>query len=76
MLCRSFKSFVFALALGANTVLAQDSVDSLVGRRLIEYQMPFATQTHGIARVQDTNFVLLSQMSDSDLIKVELDPTT
>ncbi|KFY48414.1 hypothetical protein V495_01349 [Pseudogymnoascus sp. VKM F-4514 (FW-929)] len=38
--------------------------------------MPAALETHEFARVPNTNFVLLSQMSDSQLIKIELDPTT
>lgn len=38
--------------------------------------MPVAAETHEFARVPKSNFVLLSQMSDSQLIKIELSPTT
>lgn len=76
MLFHTFKSLVIGLALGASTVLAQNSSHSLVSRRLTEYLMPVATETHEFARVPNSNFVLLTQMSDSELIKIELDPTT
>ncbi|KAJ5160293.1 uncharacterized protein N7482_007297 [Penicillium canariense] len=76
MLYHTFKSLVIALALGTNIALAQNSANSLVSRRLTEYLMPAATETHEFARVPDSNFVLLTQMSDSELIKIELDPTT
>jgi hypothetical protein len=75
MLYHAFKSLV-ALALGANTVLAQNSANSLVSRRLTEYLMPAATETHEFARVPGSNFVLLTQMPDSELLKIELDLTT
>ncbi|KAJ5379881.1 uncharacterized protein N7496_002309 [Penicillium cataractarum] len=76
MLSHIFKSFVVALAVGATTASAQNSANSLVSRRLTEYLMPVATETHEFARVPNTNFVLLTQMSDSELIKIELDATT
>lgn len=76
MLSHIFKSFAVALAVGATTVSAQNSASSLVSRRLTEYLMPVATETHEFARVPNTNFVLLTQMSDSKLIKIELDATT
>ncbi|CAG7933482.1 unnamed protein product [Penicillium olsonii] len=66
------KSLAIVLALGAS-VLAQDSSHSLVSRRLTEYLMPVATQTHEFAHVPNSNFVLLTQMSNSELIKIELD---
>ncbi|GLI71992.1 hypothetical protein PoHVEF18_000159 [Penicillium ochrochloron] len=69
------KSLVIAMALGA-TALAQNSATSLVSRRITEYLLPAATETHEFARVPNSNFVLLSQMSDSELIKIELDPKT
>ncbi|CAG7932051.1 unnamed protein product [Penicillium olsonii] len=69
------KSLAIVLALGAS-VLAQDSSHSLVSRRLTEYLMPVATQTHEFAHVPNSNFVLLTQMSNSELIKIELDSTT
>lgn len=75
MLYHICKSFVVALALGA-TVSAQNSATSLVSRRITEYLLPAATETHEFARVPSTNFVLLSQMSDSEFIKIELDPKT
>jgi hypothetical protein len=75
MLHHICKSLVVALALGA-TASAQNSATSLVSRRLTEYLMPAATETHEFARVPNSNFVLLSQMSDSELIKIELDPKT
>ncbi|KAE8141723.1 hypothetical protein BDV38DRAFT_279071 [Aspergillus pseudotamarii] len=76
MLYQTVKSLVIALALGATAASAQNSVTSLVSRRVTEYLMPATTETHEFARVPNTNFVLLTQMSDSELIKIELDPTT
>lgn len=76
MLSVVFKSLVIVLALGAGVVSAQDSTNSLVSRRLTEYLLPVAAETHEFARVPNSNFVLLSQMTDSQLIKIELDPTT
>lgn len=76
MLSHIFKSLVIVLALGAGTVSSQNSATSLVSRRLTEYLMPVASETHEFARVPGSNFVLLSQMSNSQLIKIELDPTT
>ncbi|KAK0704472.1 hypothetical protein B0H67DRAFT_521579 [Lasiosphaeris hirsuta] len=68
MLRPIFPSLVLVLALCAGTSL------SLVSRRLTEYQLPVATQTHELARVPGSNFLLVSQMSNSHLIKIELDP--
>lgn len=76
MLSHIFKSLVMVLAFGAGTVSSQSSSNSLVSRRLTEYLMPAASETHEFARVPGTNFVLLSQMSDSQLIKIELNPIT
>lgn len=76
MLYHAFKSFTVALAFSAATASAQKSVSSLVSRRVTEYLMPVTTETHEFARVPDTNFVLLTQMSDSELVKIELDPKT
>ncbi|CAG8133946.1 unnamed protein product [Penicillium nalgiovense] len=76
MLSHTFKSVMIALAFGAITASAQDFDDPIPSRRITEYQMPPATQTHEFARVPDTNMVLLSQMSNSNLVKIELDPTT
>lgn len=71
-----FKLVAVALALLAHTASAQASSNSLVSRRLTEYLLPAASATHEFARVPNTNFLLLSQLSDSQLIKIELDPTT
>jgi hypothetical protein len=71
-----FTSLVIVLAFRAGTVSSQNSASSLVSRRLTEYLMPAAAETHEFARVPNSSFVLLSQMSDSQLIKIELDPTT
>ncbi|KAE8324782.1 hypothetical protein BDV39DRAFT_179900 [Aspergillus sergii] len=76
MLYQTVRSLVIALAFGATAASAQNSVTSLVSRRVTEYLMPATTETHEFARVPNTNFVLLTQMSDSELIKIELDPTT
>jgi len=70
------QSLAVVLALGAGTSLAQEPVNSLVSRRMTEYLLPAATETHEFARVPGSNFVLLSQMSDSQLIKIELDPAS
>ena len=70
------RSFVAVLAFSAGTALCQESVTSLVSRRVTEYLLPETKQTHEVARVPGSNFVLVSQMSNSHLIKVELDPNT
>lgn len=75
MLSRTFRSVMVALAFGAVTASAQD-FNPIPSRHFTEYQMPPATQTHEFARVPDTNIVLLSQMSNSNLVKIELDPNT
>ncbi|PVH72347.1 hypothetical protein DL98DRAFT_433346 [Cadophora sp. DSE1049] len=69
-----FRSLTFALVFCLSSVLSQDAVQSLVSRRFTEYLMPAATETHEFARVPNSSFVLLSQMSDSQLVKIELDP--
>jgi hypothetical protein len=71
-----FQSLAVVLALSAGTSLGQEPVTSLVSRRLTEYLLPVTTQTHELARVPGSNFLLVSQMSNSQLVKVELDPTT
>ncbi|KAJ5692874.1 hypothetical protein N7462_002297 [Penicillium macrosclerotiorum] len=76
MLYNALKSLVVALAFSAQATSAQKSTNSLVSRRLTEYLMPVAKETHEFARVPNSNFVLLTQMSDSELIKIELNPTT
>lgn len=77
MFSQMLKSFVVTLALGAVSVSAQAySANTLESRRVSEYIMPIATETHEFARVPNTNFVLLTQMSDSRLVKIELDPST
>lgn len=76
MLPPMFQSLVVVLAFSVGTALSQKPVSSLVSRRLTEYLLPVATETHEFARVPGSNFLLLSQMSDSQLIKIELDPTS
>lgn len=76
MLSCILKLLVIMLAFRAGTVSSQNSANSLVSRRLTEYLMPAASETHEFARVPNSNFVLLSQMSNSKLIKIELDPAT
>ncbi|PYH85272.1 hypothetical protein BO82DRAFT_351124 [Aspergillus uvarum CBS 121591] len=83
MLVQTLKKSLVVAALGLSavlpTALAQQqsaNANTLVSRRLTEYLLPVATETHEFARVPNTNFVLLSQMSDSALIKIELDPAT
>lgn len=49
---------------------------SLVSRHVTEYLLPVAAQTHEFARVPNTDFLLLSQMSNSQLVKIQLDPNT
>lgn len=60
----------------AGTSLSQEPVRELVSRRLTEYLLPIATQTHEIAHVPGSNFLLVTQMSNSHLVKIELDPAT
>lgn len=78
MLSSAFKSLVAVLALHASASIAMsyNRVTSLVSRSLTEYQLPPATETHEFARIPGTNFVVLSQMSDSLLLKIQLDPAT
>lgn len=76
MLSHICRSLVIILALGVRHVSSQNASNSLVSRRLTEYLLLSAAETHEFARVPNSNFVLLSQMSDSLLIKVELDLTT
>ncbi|KAK3339928.1 hypothetical protein B0T25DRAFT_560912 [Lasiosphaeria hispida] len=76
MLPPIFQSLVVVLALCAGTSVSQEPVTSLVSRRLTEYLLPVATQTHELARVPGSNFLLVSQMSNSQLIKIELDPAS
>lgn len=45
-------------------------------RSLVEYALPRAEQTHEIVRVPDTPLVVVSQMSNSNLVKLWLDPDT
>jgi hypothetical protein len=70
------QSLAVVLAFSAGTSLCQEPVTSLVSRRLTEYLLPVTTQTHELARVPGSNFLLVSQMSNSQLVKIELDPTT
>lgn len=67
---------VLILSFTATFVVSQDVVTSLVSRRITEYLLPAAAETHEYARVPGTNLVLLSQMSNSQLVKIELDQTT
>ncbi|TLD04720.1 uncharacterized protein PgNI_09117 [Pyricularia grisea] len=48
----------------------------IVSRRFSEYQLPVAAETHEFARVPDTDFLVLSQMSNSRLVKIQLDSVT
>ena len=61
------QSLAVVLAFGAGTSLCQEPVTSLVSRRLTEYLLPVTTQTHELARVPGSNFLLVSQMSNSQL---------
>jgi hypothetical protein len=78
MFLHAVKSLVAALAVGAAVATATTPVSSnaLISRRLTEYLMPVTTATHEFARVPNTNFILLTQMSNSELVKIELDAAT
>ncbi|PLB43758.1 hypothetical protein P170DRAFT_450931 [Aspergillus steynii IBT 23096] len=76
MLYRIFMLLVMALVFGGNTASAQTVINPLVSRRFTEYVMPPTEQTHELARVPISSFVLLTQLSDSELVKIELDPIT
>ncbi|KAH8807436.1 hypothetical protein F5884DRAFT_789244 [Xylogone sp. PMI_703] len=76
MWSRIVQSLLIELALSVGIESAQSPANSLVSRRLTEYLMPVAAETHEFARVPNSNFLLLSQMSDSQLVKIELDPAT
>lgn len=71
-----FKSVILVLIYLTNTASCQGPIEQLVSRRFTEYLMPAAAETHEFARVPNSNFVLLSQMSDSQLVKIELDQDT
>jgi len=60
----------------AGISLSQEPVRDLVSRRLTEYLLPITTQTHEIAHVPGSKFLLVSQMSNSHLVKIEIDPAT
>ncbi|KAH6856687.1 hypothetical protein B0I37DRAFT_443332 [Chaetomium sp. MPI-CAGE-AT-0009] len=47
-------------------------VERLVSRRLTEYVLPVATETHELAHVPGTNLLLVTQLSDSRLVKIKL----
>lgn len=51
-------------------------VKSIPSRQVHEHVMPNSKETHELARVPGTNFLLLSQMTDGQLVKIELDPNT
>lgn len=48
----------------------------IVSRRFTEYQLPAAAETHEFARVPNTDLIVLSQMSNSRLVKIQIDGTT
>ncbi|KAK2627703.1 hypothetical protein QTJ16_002349 [Diplocarpon rosae] len=76
---RSFGVHAFAVAIacsGGLVVSQRDAVTSLVSRRLTEVLLPAAAETHELARALNTNFVLVSQMDTSEIVKVQLDPIT
>ncbi|KAJ0413782.1 hypothetical protein BJY00DRAFT_321732 [Aspergillus carlsbadensis] len=78
MLSHIVKPVVAALAFGAAIASATNPVSSnaIISRRLTEYLMPVTTATHEFARVPNTNYILLTQMSNSELVKIELDAAT
>ncbi|CEL11275.1 hypothetical protein ASPCAL14378 [Aspergillus calidoustus] len=78
MFSHAVKSLVAALALGAAVASATNPVSSnaIMSRRLTEYLMPVTTATHEFARVPNANLILLTQMSNSELVKIELDAAT
>ncbi|UGY90295.1 hypothetical protein [Streptomyces gobiensis] len=45
-------------------------------RSLVEYQLPFAEETHEMVKVPGKPMVLVSQMSNSHVVKLRLDPRT
>ncbi|KAK0624303.1 hypothetical protein B0T14DRAFT_565584 [Immersiella caudata] len=75
MLPSVLQPLAVVLALSVGTSVSQ-AVTSIISRRVTEYLLPVAKQTHEIAKVPGSNFLLVSQMSNSKLIKVELDPST
>ncbi|KXN70175.1 hypothetical protein CONCODRAFT_170980 [Conidiobolus coronatus NRRL 28638] len=60
-----------------NVLRAQDGNNLRCGVAINESNLPQATQTHELINVPDSNMVLISQLSDSSLVKatVELDGT-
>lgn len=59
----------------AEQTLAQGPAPFKLCRRgVTEYELPLTTQTHEIIRVPARPLVLVSQMSNSNLVKIWLDP--
>ncbi|KAK0649800.1 hypothetical protein B0T16DRAFT_389781 [Cercophora newfieldiana] len=69
----TIQSLVAALALCAG-VSSKQLASSFVSRRVSEYLLPVAKQTHELARVPGSDILLVSQMSNSQLLKIKLDP--
>lgn len=76
MFSQALQSLFLVILFTTTLVSSQNAIEPLVSRRFTEYLMPAAAETHELARVPNSNFVLLSQMSDSQLVKIELDPDT
>ncbi|KAL8337568.1 hypothetical protein RB598_006459 [Gaeumannomyces tritici] len=70
-----FNLFSVAL-LGGVSLPGAHAAGSIPSRRITEYQLPVATETHEFARVPGTDLLVLSQMSNSHLVKIQLDPKT
>lgn len=77
MLLSIFKPLAaVVLALHASSVAAQYRINAIPARQLVEYQLPLTNETHEIGLVPGSNMVLVSQMSSSKLLKIQLDPRT
>ncbi|KAF9916323.1 hypothetical protein BX616_004050 [Lobosporangium transversale] len=72
------KRSVLLLLLAVQSVFAEVPIKPVPSERLsshnfIENQLPIAEQTHEVINVPDTSFVLISQMSNSVLLKAQVD---
>ncbi|KAI6715077.1 hypothetical protein B2J93_6006 [Marssonina coronariae] len=77
MLSLIFKVLIVAIACSGSPVLShRDAVTSLASRRITEFLLPVAAETHEVALVPNRNLVLVSQMDTSRLVKIQLDPIT
>ncbi|KAK3811544.1 MAG: hypothetical protein J3R72DRAFT_463357 [Linnemannia gamsii] len=67
-------SLLLAQCIAATVTVTRVSSARSASRYVIENQLPVADQTHEVIRVGNSNVVLISQMSNSVLLKAKVDP--